>query len=227
MAAKIVGLGLALSVTAGVAGCEPRESPALNANDDIRASMDRCGLTTRDLYMIDFAFGTSTWVYNDIKNVPCDQVPQWLSDYRTEYGPQLDFMAFNPQELQRPTGWSDLRYLLLMADKTVLIDFDAGMVYSSPGPVDTLDPSRMDDQPLRQTDAQALVSLMESTTASWPYPEVRGGDVLPTGMNFGVWRLSIVTRDKSLYRFDQTTGAPWAPAGFVDVYDAFWALAKP
>jgi len=218
---------LSFTMVLGVSGCEPRESPALNTYDDIRASMDRCGLTTGDLYMIDFAFGTPTWVYNDIRKVPCDQVPQWLSDYRDEHGPQLDFMAFNPQELQRPQDWSDLRYLLLMADKTVLVDFDAGMVYSSPGSVGTLDPSRMDAQRLRQTDAQALVGLVESTTASWPYPEVRGGDVLPTGMTFGVWRLGIVTRDKSLYRFDQTSGAPWAPAGFVDVYDAFWALAKP
>ena len=64
--------------------------------------MNRCGLTTADLYMVDFMSFTTTTKMGEFNKVPCDQVPQWLADYRTENGPQLDFMVKNPQELQRP-----------------------------------------------------------------------------------------------------------------------------
>jgi len=108
----------------------------------------------------------------------------------------------------------------------VLVDFDAGVVYSSNRMLYSLDTTQMDAVPLRPVDAQQLVDLLASTTTSWPYPAVSGGGVLPAGMTLTSWSIGVVARDESLYRFDQTTGASTVPDGFVDIYDTFWALAQ-
>jgi len=234
---KAVCLGLALGLSLGFAGCSTGgggDTPAQRTVDSMRGEMERCGLTSRDLYMIDLWSGAPP-LWNQLSSLPCDQIDGWLTRYRAEHQPSLWFMVSNPMELNRPPGWEDLRYLFLhvwrpaegssrMTD-AVLVDFDVGMVYSGPGLDFSINFDELQSVPLRSADAGALLKLLSEKTPAWPYPDVETGDWLPTDINVDSWQMAVVTRDKSLYRFDQTTVYSIAPDGFVEVYEAFWALA--
>ena len=80
--------------------------------------MPRCGVTTKDLYMIYVLGGRPSPVWNDLNKVPCDQVPAWLDDYRATHGPQLNFMVANLQERLAADGLKS-RLLLQVHDELV------------------------------------------------------------------------------------------------------------
>ena len=105
----------------------------------------------------------------------------------------------------------------------VFIDFDAGLVRFGSHLVLGLDFDRMDTVPLKQPDADLLLNLLSQETPKWQYPDITTGGPILLDIPIGTWNLAVVTRDKSLYRYDQR-GYSTAPDGFVDVYNAFWAL---
>ena len=106
----------------------------------------------------------------------------------------------------------------------VLLDFDAGMVYSGLGrSLLWLDPAKLDAVVLREAEANELISLLEKKSALWEYPDVRTGGGRTRDIPVTRWKIAAVARDLSLYRFDSEV----TPVGFVEVYDAFLELAAP
>lgn len=238
---KAATVGLTLSLSAGLTGCAQTGedgTPAESIMDVQVREMQRCGLTSADLYMIDFGRGSSPVVYEMI-DIPCEQVPSWLEQYRETHDPDPRFVFDNVPEPTPPPTWADLRYLVLDTrvssiydpdklgyDGIVFIDFDAGLIRSEPHLILGLDFDKMDTAPMAEHDVGPLLDLLAQTTPTWQYPSTTTGGPILVDIPIGTWSVSVVTRDKSLYRFEQRTGYNMAPDGFLDVYNAFWKLTE-
>lgn len=233
---KLCSAGAALSLSLGMIGCSgPVDTPPERAIDGQRRVLEACGLTSKDLYMIKLSL--PLWNSEKLWLMPCEEILEWLDAYRKSHPPDPDFLRHNPMELTRPSSWTDLRFLMLGTGYVndpyknlpfasyVLVDFDAELVYSRAGELIDFDLEESTAVDLRRGEANALVSALEATSASWEYPYPWKGEVIPEEIHITRWQIAWVTRDKSLYRFEE--GGWRAPEGFVEIHEAFWALAKP
>jgi len=217
---------LTASVIGGVSGCSQQDTPPVRADDTYRDVMQRAGLSYEDVVMIDMQSSAfSKWMANhkvsDLRNS--------LPEYRATYGDQIEFILNNPPVEGIPISSVDeVKYAAFSGRdnskarfQEVFVDFKEDRILS--GDAVIANETEYPYKPMLGGNAQALKDALMDHIDQWSTGECqplesRGGLTFEYQVT-----VAVVMDNGDLYRF--SVGTSRFCAGFLDIYDAFWAAA--